>query len=117
MNEIRRALKIEQQKMFPGVKIETAGKGYVYHGPSQSLPEICLSLRQSLNGAAEPWSEEDVIRAYNLLKGTFDHWEPSIFDSDIVMDEAIKNLIGATLRYVERHYKKLGKSNLLLTTS
>jgi hypothetical protein len=67
-----------------------------------TLPEICLNLRQAVNGAAEPWPLEDVNKAIVILSKRLMFW---INGSEIGkrFDSAVYEMVAATLREVE-HY-------------
>lgn len=43
-----------------------------------TLPEICLDLRASLNGAADPWPDEHLAEVVLMLQARLDTWaEPN----------------------------------------
>ena len=54
-----------QERLFPGVK--------EFHS-RPTLPEICLGLRASLNGAADPWTPEVLAEVVRMLQARLDTW-------------------------------------------
>lgn len=65
-----------QARLFPAVKWthedENVIEGYE-HRPT--LPEICLDLRRSLNGAADPWPAEFLSDVVAMLQARLATWE------------------------------------------
>ncbi len=76
----RTEVRIRQQEMFP----------------NQTLPTICLDVRQALNGAADPWNEEDLRKTYQLLVDVVATWEKTAFDEDVYIDSAILTIVWHT---------------------
>lgn len=66
-----------------------------------TLPKICIELRQSLCGAADPWPDEDVAACVQLLKDRLESWRPSR-PNDERFDNAMREVVRATLAEVDR---------------
>ncbi len=96
-------VKRRQQELFPGVVTD-----YAYHGPALALTEICLEVRQAINGASEPWPQSLIQDTKKLLADVLLTWEPSATQWDHEMDEAVRSLIQATLHYIEKRTSEPG---------
>lgn len=93
-------VKQRQSALFPGPRIEP-GDGY--HGPDATLPEICLDLRQALNGAADPWPDDTVKATLQLLRDVVATWQPPRSPHDGEMDTCVYRLVKATIAYAGAH--------------
>jgi hypothetical protein len=88
MNDSRASVRALQQRLFPG----------------QCLPEICLALRRGCNGSGEPWAEADVRATLDLLQRALATWEEETGPAFARrFDEAVRNLVQATIAEVEMH--------------
>ena len=84
---------------------EVLAEWYAEYDNPQSvstLVDTCLLLRMSLNGSADPWPDADILKAVHLLQKRLEVWSPSRLD-DEEMDNAIQDLVKATLSYAKQH--------------
>lgn len=70
-------------------------------GHGVSLPDCCIVLRAAVNGSSDPWKDEDVDDAVYMLRKRIETWEPTLRPEDERMDAAVKELVLATIEYVE----------------
>jgi hypothetical protein len=61
------------------------------------LPTLCLSLRMSLNGSADPWEPREVAQAIEYIQSRMREWEPSIHKIDQKMDDAVYQMCQAAV--------------------
>ena len=54
-----------QARLFPTVALQEC---------RPTLPDICLNLRASLNGAADPWPDEELRDVVLMLQARLDTW-------------------------------------------
>lgn len=66
----------EQERLFPTSiweRVEAVNRlAHLTHRPT--LPEICLDLRASLNGAADPWPAAVLAEVVGMLQTRLDTW-------------------------------------------
>lgn len=94
-NEARRAAIGEQDRLFPEVD---------HHRPT--LPQICMDLRMSTNGAADPWDTPRLREVVAMLRAREDSWDHPSDDMDagaLVMLRAAINLGKAELAEREKN--------------
>jgi hypothetical protein len=82
----RADVKQQQDEMFPG----------------KMLPEICLNLRQALNGTSEAWPDDAVGKTVHLLRDVLTTWAAPTFADDGPMDTCVYRLVGETVAYADR---------------
>ena len=59
------------------------------NSPAMTLPEICLDVRASVNGSADPWQTETLQPVVSMLQARLDTWlEPSS-----AMDEHVRGMV------------------------
>ena len=63
-----------------------------------NLPTICLDLRMSCNGAADPWSDDLLAETVWYLKERLRLWEPG---QDDPIDQAVKAMCYSAITYGE----------------
>lgn len=91
-DEARRAACEEQARLFP------EDGPWITHTPA--LPEICLDLRMSTNGAADPWPTPLLREAVAMLRAREASWSQPSDDMDgavLVMVRAAITLGAAEL--------------------
>jgi hypothetical protein len=73
---------------------------------STMLPDICIDLRSSLNGAAEPLGKQRTTETYRFLQLVVETWEPSssTWTEDLQIDDLVLQLVKTTLEYVQNHF-------------
>jgi hypothetical protein len=70
-------------------------------GHGVSLPDCCLIIRAAINGSYDPWQDDDIDDAVYMLKKRIETWEPTLRPEDERMDTAVRELVLATIEYVE----------------
>ena len=91
----RNEVRLQHEKLFPN---------------QVTLPEICLSIRMALNGAADPWPDLEIRNTYHYLMRVLSAWEMTSRPEDIGMDTCIFSLITSTVNYIYRWSCKEGFS-------
>lgn len=109
MTSPRTEVRIRMGKLFDGLPVDG-----VPHEPSVTIPEICFGIRMALNGASDPWDDELIKDTYQLLQDVLTTWEPSVHDDlSAKMDDAVKDLVMATLRYVAANVPALAERAMI----
>ena len=70
-------------------------------GQQANIADICLDLRGSLNGSADPLSDNKTLEIISFLKLVVDNWHVSLLESEREIDNAFLQLAIATIRYAE----------------
>lgn len=68
------------------------------------LPNLCIALRMSLNGAADPMRQDEEQKIIDYIRVRLEQWQPTRLKIEEKMDEAIRQLCYATLE-VAAHYR------------
>jgi hypothetical protein len=77
-------------------------------GNDKTVLDVCLMLHMSNTGSADPLTLEDEDKSLKLLKMMLSKWADSHVSSKR-FDDAVKNLIEATLIETELHRYKFDK--------
>lgn len=64
-----------------------------------------MSLRMSLNGAADPMRPQDEKDIVDYIRARLNNWQPSVLSIDNRMDEAVRHMCKAALD-LHQHYSK-----------
>lgn len=79
------------------------------HLQRASLPHLCVEVRMSITGASDPWPNNRMRTIRDVLVARLDSWEGGInHPADIEFDEAVRNLVAATIRYIDERWSPLG---------
>lgn len=70
-------------------------------GEEATLLDACLGLRMACSGAADPVRDEDKLRMLDALRARLDTWQPSHHPKWEAFDEAVRQLVVATLAEVD----------------
>lgn len=96
-----------QEELFPSRKI----RYYLDHDtPTDQwseeivmLPEICLRVRMSINGAADPWDTEGLVKVRDMLQARIDEWrDPSDMIDGLIRLMAIETVRMASVEIERR---------------
>lgn len=94
-----------QERLFPTtVWIREDDRSYSRQ-VCPTLPEICLDLRMALNGAADPWKDEEVCEVRDMLQARLATWDVPTEAKDYTMrhfnnaiDNAVELMVVSTVR-------------------
>lgn len=95
--------KKEQERLFPKrlmrvyKDMATPTNEWVELPPT--LPEICLDLRSSINGSADPWSSSLLEEVVAMLKSRIKSWDFSYFTT---MDSTIWSMVNIAIDLGEK---------------
>lgn len=64
------------------------------------LPSICMSVRIGVNGSGDEWEPSLIRETLEMLKARIDTWEDSVCQKEAAVDDAVKNLVQATISEV-----------------
>ena len=99
--------KQEQERLFPRrlmrvyKDMDTPGDEWVQMPPM--LPEICLELRSSIDGSADPWSTAFLTAVVEMLKARKEHWDFTYCQS---MDFAIWSMLDVAVSIGQAELKE-----------
>ena len=66
----------------------------------QYLPTLCIQVRMSMNGSADPWTIEKTKQVLEFLKERVEMWEPSHW-SDEKFDNCILTMLRITIEDIQ----------------
>ena len=81
-------------------RLDALKQFHVAFGSSGNLLSACLGLRMAHTGAREPYLPEHAASRIAALKLRLQEWEPSYDPKRAAFDEAVRQLILATLNEV-----------------
>lgn len=87
--------KREQNRLFPHPTKPTQ--------PGSTLPEICLNIRASTDGSADPWPTLHLELTRAMLAGTVGGWEKERGD---VIDECINRMCRAAITIIDNELER-----------
>lgn len=70
--------------------------------PNQYITEICINLRMSCNGSADPWTTNDLYDTVQALKNRLTIW----YDRDDKFDNAVKTMVTEAIRIGEEELRE-----------
>lgn len=82
--------KKEQNRLFPHPKYPTQ--------PGPTLPEICLDVRASTDGSADPWPSQTLRETRAMLDATVKGWEKERGDK---IDDAVNAMCRAAIEIID----------------
>ena len=87
----------QQARLFPPRRVKR----------QPALPEICLDVRQAMNGAADPWPADFLRKVQAMLEARMATWEwtnhpPSL---EYAVDAAVFTMVGATVEMLAEYLK------------
>jgi hypothetical protein len=103
-----------QEKLFPRqlhriyIDHETPAppSGGSWIGIPPTLCKICLDLRASVSGAADPWERSRLLEVKSMFQARVDTWrELGGRDDFVLIDNLVKQMVEATIRIADEQVK------------
>jgi len=114
--ELRAKAVAEQDRLFPSQTWRAAHGDGTAENPIRTwthrptLPEICLHLRASINGASDPLPNAFLEECRLMLKARVDSW----LTSKSTIDDAVKLMCVATGRMIRQELETRAEKNFVI---
>ncbi len=62
--------------------------------------DICQSVKNGMDGMADEWTDEEILKNWCFLQCCLDTWEPSIYEPSKKYDDCVKRLVIETIELI-----------------